>query len=51
MKPSADQPMALAPKPEAKPRAKSNPKDDLKTLPLSEVEKKLESSPEGLTQA
>ncbi|MFZ2322296.1 MAG: cation-transporting P-type ATPase [Ignavibacteriaceae bacterium] len=26
-------------------------KDDLKTLPLAEVEKKLESSPEGLTQA
>ena len=26
-------------------------KDDLKTLPLAEVEKKLESSPDGLTQA
>lgn len=26
-------------------------KDDLKTLPLPEVEKKLESSPDGLTQA
>jgi H+-transporting ATPase len=25
-------------------------KDDLKSLPLSEVEKKLESSPDGLTQ-
>ena len=51
MKPSADQPMAPASKPEAKPGAKSDPKDDLKTLPLPEVEKKLESSPEGLTQA
>ena len=27
------------------------PKDDLKTLPMAEVEKKLESSPDGLTQA
>lgn len=26
-------------------------KDDLKSLPLAEVQKKLESSPEGLTQA
>ena len=51
MKPSADQPMAPASKPEAKLGAKSDPKDDLKTLPLPEVEKKLESSPEGLTQA
>jgi len=51
MKPSADQPMSPAAKPEAKPGAKSDPKDALKTLPLPEVEKKLESSPEGLTQA
>lgn len=35
----------------AQPDAKPAPKDDLKTLPLAEVEKKLESSPEGLTQA
>src|ERR1700735_1079388 len=34
-----------------KPDAKPDPKDDLKTLPLPEVEKKLQSSPEGLTQA
>ena len=34
-------------KPEVKPEAK----DDLKTLPLAEVEKKLGSSPDGLTQA
>jgi len=35
----------------AKPDAKPDPKDDLKTLPLAEVEKKLGSSSEGLTQA
>jgi H+-transporting ATPase len=35
----------------AKADAKSDPKDDLKTLPLAEVEKKLESSPDGLTDA
>jgi len=31
--------------------SKPGAKDDLKTLPLAEVEKKLESSPDGLTQA
>ncbi len=40
---------------EAQPESKSNPKpdakDDLKSLPLAEVEKKLASSPDGLTQA
>ena len=30
---------------------KPTPADDLKTLPLAEVEKRLESSPEGLTEA
>src|SRR5690606_25029550 len=30
---------------------KSEPKDDLKSLPLEEVEHKLNSSPDGLTQA
>ena len=35
----------------AKPDAKPAPQDDLKTLPLAEVEKKLESSPDGLTEA
>ncbi len=34
-------------KPESKPEAK----DDLKSLPLPEVEKKLGSSPDGLSQA
>jgi H+-transporting ATPase len=47
MKVSADQ----SPSPAAKPGSKPDPKDDLKTLPLAEVEKKLESSPDGLTQA
>jgi len=42
MKPKADQPKA----PELKPDAK----DDLKSLPLAEVEKKLGSSPDGLSQ-
>jgi H+-transporting ATPase len=37
-------------KPESKPDA-PDPKDDLKSLPLPEVEKKLRSSPAGLTQA
>jgi H+-transporting ATPase len=38
-------------KPGSKPNAKPDPKDDLKSLPLAEVEKKLASSPDGLTQA
>ncbi|HUV99711.1 MAG TPA: plasma-membrane proton-efflux P-type ATPase [Gallionella sp.] len=33
------------------PEAKPDAKDDLKSLPLEEVEKKLGSSPDGLTQA
>ena len=37
--------------PDAKPGAKPEAKDDLKTLPLAEVEKKLGSSPDGLSQA
>src|ERR1700691_3147617 len=37
--------------PESKPGSKPDAKDDLKTLPLAEVEKKLASSPDGLTQA
>jgi H+-transporting ATPase len=35
----------------AKARPKPAPKDDLKSLPLAEVEDKLGSSPDGLTQA
>jgi H+-transporting ATPase len=48
---ATDQPKTLASKPGSKPDAKPDAKDDLKTLPLAEVEKKLQSSPEGLTQA
>jgi H+-transporting ATPase len=66
MKPKADQPKApeqnlggsAEPKPDAsaskpgtKPDAKRDPNNDLNTLPMPEVEKKLESTPEGLTQA
>ena len=47
MKPDTDQAKAPGSKPTSKPDAK----DDLKSLPLPEVEKKLGSSPEGLTQA
>jgi H+-transporting ATPase len=57
-KPDASaEPKAAAPaakpgvKTDAKPDAKPDPNDDLKTLPLAEVEKKLGSSPDGLTQA
>ncbi|MEO7103065.1 MAG: cation-transporting P-type ATPase, partial [Gemmatimonadaceae bacterium] len=38
-------------KPSAKPGAQPAPADDLKTLPLEAVEKKLESSPNGISQA
>jgi magnesium-transporting ATPase (P-type) len=38
-------------KPGVKPEAQPAPQDDLKTLPMAEVEKKLESSPDGLTDA
>ena len=47
MKPNTAQPTAPATKPGSKPTAK----DDLKSLPLAEVEKKLGSSLNGLTQA
>ena len=47
MKAQADHPKA----PESKAGPKPDAKDNLQTLPLSEVEKKLDSSPDGLTQA
>ena len=54
-KPNSAQPKAPSPKPSAKaaskPASKPDAKDDLKTLPLAEVEKKLGSSPDGLTEA
>ena len=55
MKPNNDKPKIPDSKPGAKANAKSgakpDTKDDLKTLPMPEVEKKLASSPDGLTQA
>ena len=50
-KPNADQPEAPESKPGSKPDAKLDAKDDLKSLPLAEMEKKLGSSPDGLSQA
>ncbi len=57
-KSTADEPRVSAAKPgssaktsESKPVSKPDPKNDLKTLPMPEVEKKLASSPKGLTQA
>ena len=47
MKPNADQPKA----PESKPGSKPDAKDDLKSLPMPEVQAKLGSSPDGLSQA
>ena len=47
MKPNADQPKT----PESKLGSKPNVQDDLKSLPMPEVEKKLASSPDGLSQA
>ena len=47
MKPDTDPPKA----PESKPGSKADANDDLKSLPLPEVEKKLDSSPDGLSQA
>ena len=47
MKPNAAKPTAH----ESKSGSKSHASDDLKSLPLAEVEKKLDSSPDGLTQA
>jgi len=46
LKPNADQPNAL----KATPGSMKNAKADLKSLPLPEVERKLRSSPDGLTQ-
>ena len=47
MKPNADQPKA----PESKPGSKPDAKDDLKSLPMPELQAKLGSSPDGLSQA
>jgi len=50
MKPQAGQPESPASKPGAKPDA-PDAKDDLKTLPMPEVEKRLQCTADGLTQA
>jgi len=47
MKSKADQPKA----PESKPGSKPTAKDDLKSLPMPELQAKLGSSPDGLSQA
>jgi len=47
LNPNADQPKA----PGSKPGAKSDAKDELKSLPLPELEKQPGSSPDGLSQA
>jgi len=47
MKPATDQSRA----PGSKPVSKSDAKDELKSLPLPELEKQLGSSPDGLSQA
>jgi H+-transporting ATPase len=47
MEPNADRPRA----PESKPAPKPNAKDDLKTLPMQELQAILRSSPDGLSQA
>ena len=47
MAPNADQPKV----PQSKPGSMPDATDDLKTLPLVEVEKRLGSSPEGLSQS
>jgi H+-transporting ATPase len=45
--PNVDQPKA----PELKPGSKPDAKDDLKSLPMPELQAKLGSSPNGLSQA
>jgi H+-transporting ATPase len=47
MKPNADQPKA----PESKPGSKPDAKDDLKSLPMAELQAKLGSSPDGISEA
>jgi H+-transporting ATPase len=47
MNPIVGQPKA----PESKPGSKPEPKDDLKSLPMPELQAKLGSSPDGLSQA
>jgi len=50
MEPKTDQPEALESKTDAKPDIKADTKDDLKSLPMPELQAKLGSSPDGLSQ-
>ncbi len=50
MKSNTEQPKVPESKPKT-PKSNVDAKDDLKTLPMPELEKKLGSSAEGLTQA
>jgi H+-transporting ATPase len=50
-KPESKPDSTPAAKPESKNGSRSESKDDLKSLPLPEVEKRLKSSPKGLSQA
>ena len=50
-KPESKPDSTSAAKPDSKNRSTSESKDDLKSLPMPEVEKKLGSSPKGLSQA
>ena len=47
MEPNADQPKA----PESKPGSKTHEKNELKSLPMPELQAKLGSSPDGLRQS
>jgi len=47
MKPNTDPPRA----PGSKPGSKANANDDLKSLPMPELQPKLASAPDGLSQA
>lgn len=47
MKPNADQPNT----PESEPGSKPSTQGDLKSIPMTELQSKLQSSPDGLTQA
>ncbi len=51
MNANTDQPKAPESKPESKPEAKPDGKEDLKSLPMPELQAKLGSSPDGLSQA
>jgi H+-transporting ATPase len=50
MEPETDQPDASEAKTDAKPDVKGDTKDDLKSMPMPELQEKLGSSPDGLSQ-